>query len=412
MLKKMRWRFIGAAMAAIIAVVLVLLCMINLWSYTLTTDQQDRTLSMLLESEFPEMPPIDRGADQEAGTPPAPFDGHSPELQYMLRFFSVEVDTQGNVQSVDMEHIASISSEDATAYATAVLQSGSMSGYYGEYRYLKKDSSSGSTIIFLNSEREIQAMQRLLLVSGGVTLVSLSIVFLLVILFSKRAIAPYIRNIEAQKQFVTDASHELKTPLTAIATSADILAMETENNEWVANIQQQCSRLAKLVANLITLSRLNEVKPFPEKTTFSLSDAVWEISEPIHAIAEAHGKVYTQNIENNLFLCGDKNGIQQMVSILLDNAVKYSDANGRIQLSVQKKQRKIVITVSNTCTQQDKMDLNRLFDRFYRPDRSRAVNSGGMGIGLSIAKATAEAHGGKISAKYSEQNTICFTVIL
>ena len=330
----------------------------------------------------------------------------------MLRFFSVEFDTQGNVLSVNMEHIASISSEDATGYATEVLQSGRTSGYYEEYRYLKKDSSSGCSIIFLNSEREIQAMQRLLLVSGVVTLVSLSIVFLLVVLFSKRAIAPYIRNIEAQKQFVTDASHELKTPLTAIATSADILAMETEGNEWVANIQQQCSRLAMLVSNLITLSRLNEDKPFPEKTTFSLSEAVWEISEPIHAIAEARGKVYTQNIENDLFLCGDKNGIQQMVSILLDNAVKYSDAGGKIHLNVQKRQRKIVITVSNTFTQQDTMDLNRLFDRFYRPDQSRAVNSGGMGIGLSIAKATAEAHGGKISAKYSDQNTICFTVVL
>ena len=204
---------------------------------------------------------------------------------------------------------------------------------------------------------------------------------------------------EAQKQFITNASHELKTPLTAISTSADVLAMEHEGDEWVHNIQVQSGRLSKLITSLVALSRLDEENPFPVRMEFSLSDALWEISEPFVSLAQAKGRTYTQDIADGLTATGDRTAIQQMVSILLDNALKYSPDGGSISLTARRSGKRAEIAVSNTVDMSQAIDTSRLFDRFYRADESHSGAVSGTGIGLSIVKATAEAHGGTISAR-------------
>ena len=245
-------------------------------------------------------------------------------------------------------------------------------------------------------------MQKLLVMTLAIAFGCLAVVFILVVLFSHRAIAPYVRNLEAQKQFITNASHELKTPLTAIATSADVLAMEYDDDEWVQNIQTQSAKLSKLITNLITLSRLNEEEPFPTRTNFSLSDALWEITEPFVALAKAQGKEYTQNVEDNITVCGDRMAIQQTISILLDNAMKYTVSGDKILLSARKNGKKAEISVSNTCADGKITDTSKLFERFYRADESHSNAVGGTGIGLSIAKATIDAHNGSISAEQKD----------
>lgn len=407
MLKKLRWRFIGAAMGAFSTVILILLLAVNLWNYHITTRQQDSTLSLLQEFETKNIPPFEEGVPM-----PGPVRHFSPEMRYMTRFFTIRCDKDGHISDIGHDYIASVSREEAETYKEKVLHTKKTSGYYRNYRYLKTETAAETTLIFLNSEREIQSMKTLLTVSGAMALFSILAVFILVFLFSKRATAPYIRNIENQKHFITDAGHELKTPLTSISVSADVLAVEYENNEWIQNIRAQSAKLSKLISNLITLSRLNEEQPFPEQTDFSLSDAVWEIAEPLRPLTEAKGRIYEQEIEDNILFHGDKSAIQQMISILLDNAVKYSDEGGTVRLTVKKKQKKILISVRNTCTLSDTDDLNRLFDRFYRPDSSRTKTTGGTGIGLSIAKATVEAHGGKITVDSPEGKDITFTIIL
>lgn len=254
-------------------------------------------------------------------------------------------------------------------------------------------------------------MRSLLWITLAIAAVCLVVVFGLVVLFSRRAITPYLKNMEAQKQFITNASHELKTPLTAIATSADVLAMEHDGDEWVHNIQTQTGRLSKLITNLVTLSRLDEEDPFPVRTEFSLSDALWEISEPFVSLAQAKGKTYTQDIADGLSVTGDRTAIQQMVSILLDNALKYSPDGGSISLTARRSGKKAEITVSNTTDGVRNIDAARLFDRFYRADESHSNTVSGTGIGLSIAKATVDARGGRISAKQTG-NTITFQVTL
>ena len=405
MLKKMRWRFTGAAMAAFSTVIIILLCFVNVWNYQAVTRQQDETLNRLLEAEngthpFP-------GNTPPGGTP----EHFSPEVQYMIRFFSVQYDTQGNATRINQDFIASVSEDDAASYAEKALAHGKEHGYQNGYRYLVQHSDDGTLVIFLNSERELQTIRSLLLITAAIAIICLLVVFVLVLIFSRRALRPYVRNMEAQKQFITNASHELKTPLTSISTSADVLAMEYEQDEWVENIQIQTARMSKLISNLVTLSRLDEENPFPEKQEFSLSDAVWEASEPFTATARARGKEYLLDIEDNIMLSGDPAAIQQVISILLDNALKYSSENGTISLSLHRHNKKAEITVSNTCSDDQIPDISKVFERFYRGDPSHSSQIGGSGIGLSIARATVEAHGGQICASYAD-GKIFFRILL
>ena len=381
MLKRMSRRFIGAAMAAITAVVLVLLCCLNLWNYRGVADQLDSTLDLLAAADgsWPDFalqqPPPPRGG--------GPFSG---EMPYMIRFFAVH-------------------------YDAGALAGGRTRGFYKGYRYLVRGDGGAKSVIFLNAERELGAVRSLLATTAAVAALCLAAVFILVLLLARRAVKPYMRNLEMQKQFITNAGHELKTPLTAISTSADVLALDLGDDEWVRNIQTQSARLSKLVAGLVTLSRLDEEDPLPEKARFSLSDALWEAADPFASLIKAGGKSYSQRIEDGLTVTGDRAAVQQVVSILLDNAVKYSPEGGEIGLRAFRSGRRAVIEVYNTCEGLDETDLERLFDRFYRADKSRSGAVKGSGIGLSIAKAAVETHGGRIRAEKSAHG-IMFQVTL
>lgn len=403
MLKKLRRRFIAAAMAAIGAVTLVLLCAVNLWNYKITTDSLDATLDIMsLTGSY------SSGKDYSL---PEIFGGHSSEEMYMTRFFAVYYDQNGKAAGVFRDYIATVSVEQALSYSSDALSSGRERGYYGDYRYRVIGASGGSIVVFLNAVPEQQSMKTLLRVSVIVSLLALLAAFALITAFSKKATAPYMKNMQLQKQFITDAGHELKTPLTSISTSADVLKLETGENEWVDNIQKQAARMSKLVANLVTLSKLDEGAQMPDMCDFSLSDAAWEVSEPFELRAVAQGRKYSRSIEDNITVHGDMAAVQQMISILLDNAFKYSDEGGEIRLSVRKQHKGSVIEVYNTCAEGSLGDISRFFDRFYRADKARSAD-GGTGIGLSIARAVAEAHGGSISAESADGRSIVFRAVI
>lgn len=407
MLKKIQGRFILAAMAAFGTVMLLIIVGINAANYYRTTSMQDHLAGALLE--------YGPRAFSKPETPPPPergMAGRNPEAAFMTRFFTVHCDTDGRIKAVSRDYISSVDEETAKAYAQAVLSKGGERGYYEDYRYLVKRDEKEITVLFLNAAVHIQSMRSLLLVSLAIGASSLLMVFFLILLFSRRAIRPYMKNIERQKRFITDAGHELKTPITSIATSADIAAMEHEGDEWIDNIRRQAARLTKLVGDMVALSRLDEETPFPEKSRFSVSEAAWETAEAFAVLAKAKGKRYSQHIEENLTLYGDRGSIQRMISILLDNAVRYSDDGGEIQMRIYRRRGKVCIEVSNTCDLPDVSDLDRLFDRFYRLDESRSAMTGGTGIGLSMVQAIAETHGGKASVQSADGKEICFKVVL
>lgn len=403
MLKKMRHRFITAAMAAFVSVIIILLCIINIWNYNKITDMQDKTIQTITSLENERKNPEIK--------PPVPFGDMSDEVQYMMRFFIVKLNPKNEIEDIHLDFIASVSENESAEYAEYILKKGNNKGFYKGYRYAIINNSDGKFIVFLNSERELLGMKNLFQVTVIVAVISLVVLFVLVTLFSKRAIAPYVRNIETQKRFITGAGHELKTPLTAIATSADVLEMELEENEWVNNIRIQVQRMSKLITDLITLSRLDEEQPYPEKLEFSLSEAVWELSEPYSAVASANGKEFIQHIEDGIIIIGDRSSIQQMISILLDNALKYSLPNGKIRLEVRQIQKKAEISVYNTCHIENYKNIGRIFERFYRLDESHSERNS-YGIGLSIAKAIVENHHGTIRAESQNGDNLLIKVHL
>lgn len=407
MLKRIQRRFVSAAMAAFGTVMLLIIVGINVANYYRTAFMQDRLAEALLEHEQTAF------SRQEAPPPPdRGIPGRDPEAAFMTRFFTVRCDADGRARAVSRDYISSVDEEEAERYAQTVLAKRREKGYYGSYRYLVKKDEKGIIVLFLNAAFQIQSMRSLLFVSLAIGLVSLLTVFILILLFSRRAVRPYMKMIEQQKRFITDAGHELKTPIASIVTSADIAAMEHEGDEWIDNIRRQAGRLTKLVEDLVALSRLDEEVPFPEKSRFSMSEVAWETAEPFVHLAKAKGKHYSQHIEEGLILYGDRSSVQRMISILLDNAVRYSDDGGEIQLRIYGRRGRICVEVSNTCDLPDISDLDRLFDRFYRLDESRSATTGGTGIGLSMVRAIAEIHGGKASVQSADGKKICFMVVL
>lgn len=416
MLKKMRWHFILAAMLAVFIMLVAVLAGINVWNYHTTAERADQRIQEIYGFESGKVPGMENSEENASQpVPPDIFnrpDDHDPEAPYTTRFFIVRLDEEGNVTDVSTDFIASVTQTEAEEFARKVLNEKRQVGYYKNYRFQILAKKNDNIVIFLNTTMELRSVRNVLLISCLVGVVCFLVVFLLVILLSKRAMKPYIRNIERQKRFITDASHEIKTPLTSIATSVDVIEMEYVEDEWTRNIHKQTSKMSRMVADLVTLSRLDEENPFLERTEFSLSDAVWEVAEPFASLAKAQGKKYSQRIEENLTLCGNPDATRQMISVLLDNAMKYSDENGTIRLDVYKVHGKTKIEVFNTCVLEETQNLSRLFDRFYRPDNSRSRKTGGSGIGLSIAQAVAEAYGGKIKVSSKDGKSIMFQVTI
>lgn len=409
MIKKMRQRVILASMLAFFAVIALIGISVNVVNYCVVTKNADNTLEAILRNEE-NRNDIFMPGNPEENPPMQPFMGfQDPEANYMTRFFILRMDKRG-VSWMGLDYIAAINSFDAVEYGEKIIDKRADHGYIDDFRYIKSDNKDSAIIVFLNVSREKQSMKSLLLLTLIVSAVSLAIVFVLVELFAGRAIRPIANNIKMQKQFITDASHELKTPLTSISTSLDVISMEHGEDEWTENIKNQTGRMTKLVSELVTLSRLDEDMPLPDKEQFSLSNLGWEIVEIYEAQAKGKNKKFSAEIEDNIDLYGDKAAVGQLLSVLLDNAIRYSDDNGDIRLSIYKKKNKPRIEVFNTCHYDTPPDTNRLFDRFYRPDESRSRETGGTGVGLSIAKAVVTAHGGTISASCPSGETMTIKI--
>ena len=244
----------------------------------------------------------------------------------------------------------------------------------------------------------MMSFQTFLVTSFFVSIFGVSTVFILVVLLSKRAIEPVAESYEKQKRFITDAGHEIKTPLTIIDADTSILEMEYGENEWLDDIQVQTKRLAGLTNDLIYLSRMEEKQTKTTMIEFPFSEVISEEAQSFQGLAKVKGKNFMVDIEPMLSLKGDEKTIRQLISILLDNAAH--------------KGKNIILSIYNTSQPLTKENIDHLFDRFYRTDESRNSKTGGYGIGLSVAKAVVEAHHGKIVASSEDGNSLLITVIL
>lgn len=406
MLKSLRWKFIRITMGSMLAVFCFLLIAINLINYWQFLGSADAMLRLIGENDG-RLP--DYGQILAGELRPDPQVLFNEETPFFTRFFVV-MGEEDRVTDVQMEKIAAVSEDDAESYYRRAMDSGKIAGFVEDYRYRVTQEGESWQVIFLDCSRELQSQLTFVLISVSVAAVAYLAVFLLVYLLSRRAIRPIARNFERQKQFITDAGHELKTPLTIISTSADVLDAELPGNEWVVNIRRQATRMSGLIANLITLSRMNEEGTPIRQDPFVLSEAVWDVAAQYRSMAEAKGKELQLHIEDDVAFCGDAAAIQQMLSLLLDNAVQYADEGSTIVLRLRQ-ERDVVLEIANRCDLPADLDPERLFDRFYRLDPARSSSSGGSGIGLAVARAIAERHGGTLRATV-EPGGICMTALL
>jgi len=236
------------------------------------------------------------------------------------------------------------------------------------------------------------------------------LVLTLILLLSKRAVKPIAESYEKQKQFITDANHELKTPLTLILTNLDIAESELGKNEWLADIRSEGNRMTELVNQLVALSRMDEESYALNISQVPLGKIVSDTVSEFEPLAVSRGKTLGADVDTALTCLGDENLLRRLIGILLDNAIKYCDYGGDIVVTLHR-HRHTVLTVENTYAAVGELALNRLFDRFYRADKARTFQ-GGYGIGLSMAKSIVEKHKGEITAYKKDAAHIGFKVTL
>jgi len=406
MIYSLRRKLIWISGVSVIAVFIVIFAAI----YIVSTHQLNTAMDTLTDrissndGIFPEI-------DEEHPLPPrGVVDFITEETKFSTRFFTVRYDKNGNIVSADLEFVASVTEETAQAYAGEAMDRNKERGWMEGYRYKIYHTSMGQAVVFVDGNMNRSMTTMLLVAAGGVLILSLIIILVLIIIFSKRAVRPVAESYEKQKQFITDANHELKTPLTLILTNLDIVEAEVGKNEWLEDIRAEGERMNALVKKLVTLTRMDEDQTDMNRENFSLTDAVTDTISEFQMLSEEKGKPMKAAVQSGVSYCGDEAGIRRVVSILLDNALKYCDPGGEIFISLTEKHHP-VLCVENTCDAVDKLELNRLFDRFYRADSSRTF-TGSFGIGLSIAKAVVEKHHGDICAYKKDKTHIGFRIVL
>lgn len=425
MIKRLRNRFILIATLSVAAVMLLLTVILNAANYISTDADQRQTLTLIAENRGtipitqPDMPDgTQEPPDMPDGITPQP-DRSDPgrrggpftaETPFATRFFVLRFQDDGALVQADLTKIASVTEDDTAVYLNAAVKKGTGYGYCGSYRFYVTDTDDGQHLaIFLDCYQSLRAVRTVLVWSLAADALCTLLVLGLVVLLSRRAIDPVVRSAEQQKQFITDASHELKTPITVIATSLKVLEMEVGRQKWIDKARGQTEKLTSLVNSLVTLSRMDEEESPLKKEPFPISDAVWETAESFTELAASAGHPLTVQVTEGLVCCGDEYAVRQLTSILLDNAVKYAAPDSPITLTLEKSRRGVVLRTTNRCEDAAHIDTAKLFDRFYRADPSRTA--GGFGIGLSIARSIAEGHRGSISAAV-DGDTITFTAEL
>lgn len=495
MLKKLRRKFIAIAMLSVSIVLIAIVGTINIANYMSTNEALDARLKLIAGNggTFPDL--LERGSRGEEGNntgtentntntsgntadestnkgtstrkePPSgrtdvqpPDDmnqadlkddkfkdndlkrhGISPESQFDTRYFTVTINSKGEVENIDTSKIASVSSENAAEYAKKLWKSGKKgdgkSGFADNCKYLTVDEDGSTMYIFLSCQRELSTIKTYILASVGISVFGLLVVFVMIYFFSGKILKPVSESYEKQKRFITDASHEIKTPLTIIDANTEVIEMMEGENEWTSSTRKQVARLTSLTEKLVFLSRMDEEATKLEMLEFSLSDAILDTAEPFKAVARTKGKKLTIDVTDKILFTGDEKTIRQLVSILLDNAIKYSgcssvscekatqtqnncvtagDMAPEIELTMRPSGKNRIITVWNTVDDTANIKKGRqdmLFERFYRTDASRNSKTGGFGIGLSAAYAIVKAHKGKITAESKDGRSIKFTIVL
>ena len=399
MIKKLKIKLILLCVGLLTVLLSMIVMTMNIINYRSVVHDADDLLVIITES-------ITNG--DTAGAENA----HTSEVTYETGFFYVVVGSEGETVVADVSRTPAVSAETATEYAAEAIERKWASGFKKDFRYLTVKEEGRTTVAFLDCGSKLSTFRAFMSTSILISILAIAIVAIIAILSSDKMISPIAESYNKQKRFITDAGHEIKTPLTIINANVDVLTMEIGHNECLEDIVRQTKRLTSLTNDLVYLAKMEENGAL-QKIEFPISEMVTEGVEQFAVLAESAGKKIKTAIQKDLSFTGDSKAINQLITILMDNAMKYSKEASTVSVSLKKHSRSITLTVSNvTQAPLSKVHLKKLFDRFYRTDKSRNSETGGHGIGLSVAKAITVAHGGKISASTSENNLFTITATL
>ena len=338
---------------------------------------------------------------------------NSPDFSYSTRFFAVLFDADGEVYDVKTNHIAAVSEEEAEEYGRIALRQFFRFGSFGVFYYkVAALENGGKIVVFLDSTDQVATNGRLLITALTLIGLGMCIAFLLMRLLSYRVVRTEIENANRQKQFITNASHELKTPLAVIRANTEVEQMLNGENEWNISTMKQVDRLTGLIGNLVMIARAEEKEDKVMRDVIDISVPVRETAESFQPVAISEEKQLRLRIDDAVKLCANEGEIRQLVSLLTDNAIKYCDKAGEIEIALSQARGKAArLVISNTYAEGAGVDYSRFFDRFYRKDEAHGIDQGGYGIGLSIAESLFESYHGAIDVTWKE-GTIHFTCLL
>ena len=391
MIREIKKRYIlGVAVSAFFLLLLIILT-INVNNSKSVRDRSDKGIDIIA---------------QYYGFLPSDSDVDAPEAKY----FYVSIKGK-EVTEVKIQNLADITNDEAIEMATYLNSWKKKSGFTDYFKYKAIPDGDKIHYIFLDVSYEITAFQSFFSSSVKMSLISMTLIVALLILFSNMLLKPIIESYEKQRRFITDAGHELKTPLAIIEANTEVLEMIHGEDEWTDSIKNQTKRMAALTANLVYLSKMEEGADNmrKKKEIFSFTDVTREVCDSWHTVAEAKGKTFTFSADQGIFLKGTRGDISKLLSILFDNAVKYTNEGGSIHTTLTKNQGGIELSVKNTVDSIEEGNQNVLFDRFFRRDTSRNSSTGGFGVGLSLAKSIVMKHKGKISARSEDGKSLTIT---
>lgn len=419
MIKRLRFKFIKITMSSVLAVLLLIIASVNIVNVIQNNRSVDMVTQIIVENggtfKKNDRPFGDNFRDEQVKNEKPNDRFHNrDELPFSTRFFSVFLDENKNITEINSESIASVTDEDIKAITQVVLDKNKASGWYKTYRYRISPYESGFLLVVMEETAVRNSMLTVLFITLSVGVGAFFIIFLLIALFSKRAIKPIAQTYEKQKQFITDASHELKTPLTVVSANNEILAMTYGENEWCDSVEKQIALMRSLISQMIQMSRLDEDEQVFNIESFNISDAVYDTVMSFKTVAERKSLNMTVGIEPDILFSGDEKEIRHAIAVLADNAVKYCDKDGEIKVSVSKNtsgvKKRILITFENTYAYASSLDTDRIFERFYRADKARNTYNS-FGLGLPIARSVIEKHGGSLKARKGK-NSIIMEIIL
>lgn len=422
--RRLRRKFILVAMGAVTVVLTLIIAGINIVNYSHVCKMADARLDYILagkdgidwgdESKAEPANGKDAG-DSQAGVRIRHFEGMTAESPFDTRYFTVTIDA-GQVADVNTARIAAVGAKRAASIAARLHAKGWTSGFSGNYRYTTDVQDDEITYVFVDCSRELASFHSFLSASVAISCIGWLAVLAIVTVASGAVIRPMVESYSKQKRFITDASHEIKTPLAVIDAANEVQEIESGESEWTQSIHEQVARLTALTERLVFLARMDEGSAGFTMASIDLSEAVDKAAAPFESVAVSCGKRLSMSVATGVRAHADAAAVTQVVELLLDNATRYASEGSVIELSLRAVSRgagkgSAELVVSNAVDELPEGDLDRLFDRFYRADVSRSSKTGGSGVGLSVVCAIAEAHGGSASV-CGHGNQITFTVRL